>query len=409
MPGGLTVLFEPRSGPGFALELRLPVGAAHDPLGQEGTAALVEEWLHKGAGERDARALADAFDDLGLRRGGGVNHESTRFGIGGLSADFSRALQLLADTVRRPLLPKEELPTLLDLARQDLEGLADSPPDRLAVALRGRAFGAPYAHPASGTPGGLTAITPASARAWWRRHYGGRGAVLTVVGELREAEVFAQAGAAFGTWDGGGGELPEVSFHADFVAHEEGESQQTHLSALFSGVSPTEADWLAFHVALGALSGGSASRLFQEVREERGLAYSVSASASVTGGRGFAWAYAGSTPERAGETLSVLLGEFERLSAGIGEGEFERARAQLLTATVFGAESARGRASALARDWLSLGRVRLPAELRAELRALTRPHVNDFLARRPFTEAAVMTLGPAPLALPTLRSAHVPA
>ncbi|AFZ68453.1 putative Zn-dependent peptidase [Deinococcus peraridilitoris DSM 19664] len=389
---GLTLLFERRPGPGFALELRLPLGAAHDPAGQEGTAAVLEEWLHKGAGNLDARALADAFDDLGLRRGGSVTHESTRFSVSGLRSDFPRALTLLADVVRRPHLQDGELTSVLDLARQDLESLADSPADQLAVRLRELAFARPYAHPVSGTLAGIAAITPETARAFHSR-YGSRGAALAVVGDFEEQVVHDLVTVHFGDWQGGGQELPAVIFQGDFVRHQPDDSQQTHINVLFRSPGPTEPGWLAFHVALGALAGGSASRLFEEVREKRGLAYSVGASVHVTGRDGFVWAYAGSTPGRAAQTLDVLLNEFARLRQGVTSEEFERARTQLLAATVFAAETARGRASALTRDWLTLGAVRALGEVRRDLEALTLADVNELLAERPFERPAVMSLG----------------
>jgi len=87
LPNGLTLAAETRPGPGFALDLRVPLGSAHDPQGEQGSAALLEEWLSKGAGNRDARAFQDALDDLGLRRGGGVGAEATRFAVSGLNAD----------------------------------------------------------------------------------------------------------------------------------------------------------------------------------------------------------------------------------------------------------------------------------------------------------------------------------
>ncbi len=123
-------------------------------MGQEGSASLVEEWLSKGAGTLSARAFQDALDDLGVRRGGGTDAEATFFSASGLTEDLGRALDLFADLVRRPALPDAEVPVLLDLARQDLEGLQDSPADRLGLAARQLIFSGGYAHPSSGTPGG---------------------------------------------------------------------------------------------------------------------------------------------------------------------------------------------------------------------------------------------------------------
>jgi predicted Zn-dependent peptidase len=123
----------------------------------------------------------------------------------------------------------------------------------------------------------------------------------------------------------------------------------------------------------------------------------VGASAHTVGQRGFVWASASSTPDRAQETLDVMLAEFAKLSAGVTDEEFARARTGLVTATVFGMESMRGRAASLARDWLLLGRVRDADEVQARLAALSRADLDDFLRRRPFGPPAIMTLGPAAL------------
>ncbi|WP_102125530.1 M16 family metallopeptidase [Deinococcus planocerae] len=402
LEGGLRVAFERRRGPGFAFDLRVPVGSAHDPVGQEGSAGVLEEWLYKGAGGRDARKLQDALDDLGVRRGGGVGPEATRVGMSGLAGDLPGALTLTADLVLRPELPDSELPVLVDLARQDLEGLEDSPPDRLAVQARRVAFSRPaqspfagFAHPASGTTEGLATLTAPGLRAFLAR-YGTRGSVLGLVADAEPGEVRALAERTFAGWRPGDDEGVPARFQAGGRAHlPDEDAEQTHLSVTAPGVAPRDPHWLAWQVALTALSGGSASRLFHAVREERGLAYQVSASPVVLGGRGFLTAYAGSTPARAPETLEVLLAELARLPEGLTEAEFGRARSGLTASVVFGAESARARATSLTRDVAVFGRVRSVAELRTQLAALTLEDVNAFLAEyHPAEHATVVTLGP---------------
>lgn len=402
LPEGLTVAFERRAGPGFAFDLRVPVGSAHDPRGQEGAAGVLEEWLYKGAGGRDARGLQDAFDDLGVRRSGGVGPEATRFGASGLTADLGAALALVADVVARPALPTHELPVLLDLARQDLEGLEDSPPDLLAAEARALGFPrvpgddrAGYAHPASGTPEGLEALGAAGLRAHLER-YGQAGSVLGLVADLEPQAAHDLAASTFAGWRVGEDRPVPALFRRGgrlHLPHPGGE--QTHLSLSAPGVSPRSADWLPWQLALSALSGGGSSRLFVAVREERGLAYAVSASPLVLGGEGFLSAYAGSTPGRAPETLAVMLAELERLPGGLGAEEFRRAHTGLSTGVVFGAQSLRGRAHALTRDLALFGQVRSVRGLRAQIDALTLEGVNAFLARyRPALEATVVTLGP---------------
>lgn len=400
--GGLRVAFERRPGPGFAFDLRVPLGSAHDPAGQEGSAALLEEWLFRGAGGCGARELQDAFDDLGVRRSGGVGPEATRTGASGLLADLPAALRLVAEVWQRPALDAAELPVLLDLARQDLASLEDSPTDLLATQARALAFahapgdpGSGYAHPVSGTPAGLEGIGAEGLRAHWQR-YGQAGSVLGIVADRPAEEVRALAEQAFGDWRAG--ECVQVP--ARFVAGQSAhlpfpDGEQTHISLTAPGTEPHSPDWLAWQLALTALAGGSSSRLFQAVREERGLAYAVSASPIVLGGRGFLSVYAGSAPARAPETLDVLRAELGRLSGGVSEDEFRRAQSGLSVSVVFGGESLRGRAHALTRDLTLFGRVRGVAGLRAEIAALTCAQVNAFLADyHPLSALTQVTLGP---------------
>ncbi|MFC6592236.1 M16 family metallopeptidase [Deinococcus lacus] len=415
---GLTLACERRAGAGFALDLRLPWGSAHDPAGQEGSAALLEEWLLRGAAGRDARALADAFDDLGLRRGGGVGPEATRFTLQGLRQDFGAALALLGDVLLRPALPPAELPTLKDLARQDLAALEDSPADLLSVAVRREVFGelqfgrpagalpelgqpagesyqpAGFGHPVSGTLPGLGAITAQGLERHWQR-YGLGGSVLGVVIDEPADWVEQQVAQALGGWRPGECLNLEPAYRPGVRCHVPSQqAEQTHLSLTLPGVSPQSADWLTWQLALSALSGGSASRLFLAVREERGLAYHVAASPLILGTQGFLSVYAGTTPQRAGETLEVLCGELERWSAGLGPAELERARAGLVTGLVFGGETLRARAGALTRDLAVFGAVRDPALLRAELEAIPLEQVNAFLAAyQPLGAASLVTLG----------------
>lgn len=402
LTGGFRLAFEHRKGPGFAFDLRLPVGSAHDPVGQEGSAAVLEEWLYRGAAGRDSHELQDAFDDLGVRRGGGVGPEATRLSISGLREDLPAALGLVADVLLRPDLPAADLPVLLDLARQDLAGLQDSPADLLAVQARSLTFprhssdaGAGYAHPASGTVQGLQAMSATSLRSHWQ-HYGRAGSVLGLVADLPETEVLSLVERTFEGWQAGQDVLIAPHFQSGIRAqlpYEDGE--QTHLSLSAPGVAPRDPKWLHWQLALTALSGGSSSRLFTSVREERGLAYAVSASPVIFGGQGFLSVYAGSTPERAPETLEVIQQELARLPNGLTQAEFRRAHAGLSASVVFGGESLRGRAHALTRDLTLFGRVRDLAALRQELDAITWQEVNDFLAEyRPLEAASIVSLGP---------------
>ena len=396
LPSGLRVAAERRATPGFSFHLRLALGSAHDPAGQEGTSSLVEEWLYKGAGQLDARGFQDALDDLGVRRGGGTDAEATFFAASGLSEDLGAALSLYADLLRRPTLPDAELPVLRDLARQDIEGMQDSPAERLGLEARRLLFSGGYAHPVSGTLEGLANITPESARAFWQR-YGAIGSVLAVVADAEPDAVFELAETLFGDWQPGQIQPEEPQLNFGLSAHVHDDSQQTHFTFTGRGVSPHSPDWFAWHLALTALSGGSASRLFHAVREERGLAYMAQAGAQVVGGEALLSGYAASTPQRAPETLSVMLSELRKWRQGLTREEFDRAQNALIASTVFGSESIRARSGGMARDLALFGRVREASTMRGEIEALTLDKVNAFLGGYDPGPLSLISLGPVPL------------
>ncbi len=407
LASGLTVAFEHRTGPGFAFDLRLPHGSIHDPPGQEGSASVLEEWLYKGAGERTARQFQDALDDLGVRRSGGCGNEATRLAASGLLSDLPQALSLYTDLIRRPHLSAEEIPVLVDLARQDLESYQDSPTDRLGLLVRAQTFaGSGYAHPTSGTLAGLGGLTAASVRQLFDT-YSAAGSVLAVVADAQAEQVLAWAEALFGDWSGPDGAAPSAAARLSCPAVHLGlrhflplESQQTHFTLLGRGITPTSPQWYAWQLALTALSGGSASRLFYAVREERGLAYSVSAGSQLAGRQSLFTAYAGSTPTRAQETLDVMVSELRRWKQrGLHAGEFARAQQSLMASTVFGAESIRARSAALTSDLALFDEVRPPQHTRQQIEALTLSQVNEFLAGYEFGPLSLFVAGPAPLSL----------
>lgn len=135
------------------------------------------------------------------------------------------------------------------------------------------------------------------------------------------------------------------------------------------------------------------SRLFTEVREKRGLVYAVSAFPAGVKGQGLLMVYAGTTKERAGETLGVMLGEMERLSQGVTEEELSRARVGLRTGLVMGDESVRSRAASMARDLYMLGRVRPLSEIEAAIQGTSLEAVNAFLRAHPYRDPWVGLLG----------------
>src|SRR5690606_29290487 len=156
------------------------------------------------------------------------------------------------------------------------------------------------------------------------------GAVLALAGGADWDRVQAAAEDAFGAWEGEGRAVPPISVAEPGRHHVTAESAQVQIGLAYPGPVPGTAEGYRHTVALNVLSGSMGSRLFTEVREKRGLVYSVSAFNRVLKGFGYTIGYAGTTPERAEETLEVFLAEVARLSEGVTAEELERAKTGML-------------------------------------------------------------------------------
>ncbi len=395
LANGLRVVAEPM--PWLAtvsLVLLLPIGSANDPADGVGSAAILSEWLQRGAGERDARAHAAALDALGVRRGGGVGRETLSLSAAFLTRDAAAVLPLLADVVRAPGLRDETFEGVRALALQDLAASFDSPAQRVAEALVAAYFVSPHGRSVYGEREHLERLTAAAVRTDAEARLGPEGAVLAVAGAF-DAETFtASLEDAFGSWSGAARALPEPRRRPPHEQRVEADSAQVQIAMATPLVGLGDPGWYPQQLALAVLDGNMGARLFSEVREKRGLVYSVSAATQVVREHAYLVARAGTTPERAAETIEVVAAEIRRLRDGVERDEFERAAVQLRASLVMSGEASGARASRLASDVLHLGRPRLLTEVDAALAALTLDEVNEHLAAAPEPDFTTVTLGP---------------
>lgn len=394
LPNGLLLLVEPLARPAVATHLVLPVGTAHDARGAEGTARLLHAWCQRGAGGRDTRALNEALENLGAARGGSAGRQATNWSLTCLADDWAKALPLLADTILDPRLPADEFEPVRQLALAELSGLDDQPARKLGVELTARYFPGDFGRGALGSSETLSAATPDALRAAWRAQYQPAGAVLSVAGGVDPDEAIARLTDAFGSWAGAPpaplAVEPRIGAHYEHVT---ASTEQVHIGLASPAVPPTDANRYQASVASAVLSGGMGARLFTEVREKRGLCYSVGSRLQMIAGHGYQLTQAGTTTERSAETLEVTLGELRRLAGSVTAEEVERARVGLLSNEVMAEESTGARAGRAAQDWWLLGRVRSAAEVRAGLEAVTATSVNDYLAAHEPAGYTVVTLG----------------
>jgi predicted Zn-dependent peptidase len=396
LPNGMVVVAEAlpavRSA---AFQFIIPAGAITDPEGREGAATVLEGLSYRGAGERDSRQLSDALDALGLQRGGGPELEYSSFGGALLADDLPRALELYADILRRPHLPPDQFPAERALALQKLERLEDSPAEKLFVNLRRAYYTNSYGRTALGTVEGLQLLTPELVADDHSRRYRPGGAILAVAGRFDWQDLSATIHRCLGDWDGSAPDppAPDSSGRVSY-RHIPQETNQEQIGVMYPAVPLGHPDYYNMRMAVEVLSGGMASRLFTEVREKRGLCYTVRAMNHTVRGGGAILAYASTTPKRCRETLEVLIAELRRLAEGVTEEELARARTGVLSSLVMQSEATRSRALSIGRDQYLLGQVRTMEEIREGIEAATPDSICTYLERYPAQEFTIVTLGP---------------
>ncbi|HEX6291942.1 MAG TPA: pitrilysin family protein [Herpetosiphonaceae bacterium] len=401
LDNGLTVVVEPmpyvRS---VAWTLLLHAGSANDPAGQSGAAQLLNGMVFRGAGERDARALSNALDELGVQRSGGVGTEYTTFSGALLAEDFDAALALYADVVRRPHLPPAELDAVRALTLQSIQSLNDNPVQRLFNEFNKIYFPGPFGRSTLGEPDELDQIDPAALQADHAARYRPAGGVLAIAGGVEPEQARDTAERLFGDWQGAPPTWPQPQARSGPLYHHlQQETAQTQIAVAYQSLPLGDPHYYHERLALNVLSGSMASRLFTEVRVKRGLVYTVYATPRLYRGLGLVLGYAGTQPGRAQETVEVILGELRRLGEGVTAEELNRARTGLLSALVMQGESSTARAAALAGDVFLIDRPRTLEDIRGAVEAVTIDALNEYLAQHTPQTFTVITLGPAPIDL----------
>lgn len=381
-----------------AYALLVPAGAIHDPPDKLGTAALLAEWMTRGAGDRDAKALLSALDELGLTHGESAQTAHLSLAGATLGRALPKALTIISDIVRRPLLDDADYESVSALLLQSLRSIEDDPGTLAAIALRQQHYPDPWGRPTQGTVATIGAATPESVRNHFQSIVGPRGAILAIAGAVDWNEIQDVANRLFGDWPDRREPTIELKPRGLLRSHVERETQQTQIAAAIPAVPMTHAGYYQARAAAGVLGGHASSRLFTEIREKRGLCYSIHAGYESFRESAAIICHAGTAPDRAQETLDVLQSELQRLCrTGVAAEELDTMRAGLKASLIMQQESSSSRAAALAADWYFLSRVRTVDEIAAALDRLTARSVSEYCANMPVADLTLLTLGPAAL------------
>jgi predicted Zn-dependent peptidase len=403
LDNGLTVIVEEMDHvESAAYDLLIPGGLIVDSDKSIGASIIAMELLGRGAGEYNSRELSDAFEEIGARHGEGAGLD--KFALSGvLVADkLEQALTLTSKMVLEPHLPEDEIGNIRSLMLQDIASLNDSPGRRAGVELTRRYYPTPFNRSSMGEAEGLKATTRDTIVDIHSRFFRPDRAILSVAGKVKAPQVFALAEKLYGSWSGKAETTPTFTklephdyFHID--------SDSAQLQILFASPSVPfgQPDYYAGKVAISLLGASMFGRLFIEVREKRGLCYSVYARHSSNKDYGTVTAYVGTTAERAQESLDVLLQQLRGLEGTVTEEELSRAKVNLKAQLILGEESPGSRAGSNATDWWLLGRLRPLAEISEAIDVVNVEAIDGFLGKYPFSSYSLLTLGNRKLTLPT--------
>jgi len=376
------------------------VGSRDEQPGEEGLSHFIEHMVFKGTRRRSAEAISREIDALGGELNAFTSREGTTFYAKVLDEHVGQGIDLLADIFHHSRLDGREVTKEKQVVLEEMSMAEDDPEDHLYDLHATNAFRThPLGRPILGKAATIRALRRPRVLAFRDRHYRPSKVVVSVAGKFAVEPVLRQVTAAFGgTWGTvrpvSGERIPPTFTHGLRVRTKP--LEQVHLCVGLKGVAQRDHDRYGAHALNAILGGGVSSRLFQEVREKRALAYSIYSSLQCFTDSGLLTVYAGVQPNVAPRVMGLVLAELRRLQARpVAREELERAKSQLKGNLMLGLESTGSRMSKLAKDELYYGRAVSPRETMAAIDAVSSDQLvrlsRDLFADRSLT---VTALGP---------------
>ena len=366
-----------------SLGIWVGAGARHETDAEHGLCHFLEHMAFKGTRLRSARQIAEEIEEVGGDLNAATSLEMTAYYARVLKGDEGVALNILADILQNSIYADDDLEREREVILQEIAGIKDSPDELAYDLIQEAAFPEqPVGRPIIGTPDSVGRHGAANLRAFLETCYGGPRMVLSAAGAIRHEDLVRHAEALFGrlTVRSRGGTVP--ARYVGGVRFSEKPFEQGHLLVAFKGPSYRDADYFTAQVFSGLMGGGMSSRLFQEVRENRGLCYSIYSSAWGLCDSGMFAIHAATGADVMRDLIDVVVHEVKRAAAEApGSSEVARAKAQLKAGLLMSLESSGARAEQMARQLLAHDRIIPPAELVARVDAVTAEGICRFAAK----------------------------
>ena len=375
-------------------------GARHETAAINGVSHLLEHMAFKGTERRSALDIAEQVEAVGGHLNAYTSRESTAFYAKMLKADSALGIDIIADILQYPTMTPDELAREQDVIVQEINEAGDTPDDAVfdhfqAAAFPGQALG----RPVLGSAENVRAMDRDTVKDYMRSRYASPVMMLAAAGNIDHETLVRLASEQFTALPAAGDTGKEAARYVGGEHIERRDLEQMHVLVGFEGIAITDDAFYAGSVFSTLFGGGMSSRLFQEIREKRGLAYSVYSFLSSYTDSGLFGIYAGTGEDRAEEVVRVIGDEMARVQDGIKGPEIDRAKAQLKASILMALESTSSRCEQMAQQFLVYGRAIPTAEIIERIDAVGEAEMIALAERFCASNPTLAALGPVPKGL----------
>lgn len=370
-------------------------GGRHERLEQNGIAHFLEHMAFKGTKRRTALQIAEEIEDVGGFVNAYTSRELTAYYARVLEADVPLALDVISDIVLNPVFDPGEIEVERGVILQEIGQALDTPDDVIFDWLQEAAYpDQPIGRTILGPSSRVSGISRGDLAGFVGEHYSPDRMILSAAGAVDHDEIVRAAETIFGALQQGRDETPARARFQGGEKRQNKELEQVHFAIALEGPGYRDDDIYTAQVFAVAFGGGMSSRLFQEVREKRGLCYSIFAQCGAYADTGMTTIYAGTSAEHIGDLATITIDELRRAGDDMSATEVARARAQLKAGLLMGLENPSSRAERLARMVAIWGRVPSLDETVAHIEAVDHANVRDFASQLRLGAPAMAIYGP---------------
>ncbi len=383
MPNGITLVTQAmQHTESVSISVHVATGSRHETLENNGISHFLEHMAFKGTTRRTAKQIAEEFDDIGGHFNAHTGRETTVYYAKTLKDDASVAVDILSDIIQHSIFDEEELERERGVILQELAMTIDTPDDIIFDYFQETAFPSqPFGRTILGTETFIKNVQKSDFQNYIKNQYIGENVIIAVAGNIEGSDIENLIQKQFSVIKSGAKVGFEKAVYAGGEFREKRDLEQVHLVLGFEGISYKSDDIYKAQLLSIVLGGGMSSRLFQEVREKRGLAYTISSFNSCYSDSGMFNIYAGCSPEHGNELLKVVKDELHKVCKSVEQKELDRARAGVRSSLLMAKERSGSVADDLARDFICFGRDITAEEHLQKIAAVNTQDLSDLMEK----------------------------